>query len=696
MYKNYVLYIFLLISTSAKSVDVGSDTAVTLFNNQVPLVNADRIAGFAALNAGFFFSNVATTVLFDSFFSVSGNIQLNGGTLNLNQDLILQDSANLVSLGAINGNLHQLELAPGMSTIPSAQAQSGCAISFITDVAQLDSANAVDWSPDSQYVVVAIDDAGGAANQMLVYSFNGTALTFVVGVDVGLDGNSVNWHPTNDWIAFGRDSGGGSEVYIYEFNRGVGTLTLLSSASIAGNVNSVVWHPLGGHLAIGSNDNAIRVRVYVVSGAGILGANVTVDPGADANNVAWNKAGTFLAVGTDSFAGNELQVYAFNSGALTLTLNAGDNVANQVNCVSWNPIVGNQDLIAVGVQSGTDRVRVYRHNGTAGTLTFLDGDVASPAVRFVDWNPFSGCLAACLNSSAAGEIRIFVLSNDTITQSDSEDVGAFNVLGGRWSNDGNYFGAGSTTPALGIYRFDPTFFSQNYLFSNIRLLLNSDITLKDCQITFTGNNLIGGRGNCFTLLSTGTLIATSLSIAANSSVLFQNIRIEGIKEGSIVPLDNTSTLSFQNCTFIMDSNYTFSQGKFDVLRGFNLQGKNNSFIYTSNQKSRILAEGNMLIDTDVTFSYAPSNNSSALLELTNINSTLSLNSGTIATSSAGFQLTKGRLWIDGKSFLINGGTMSTQGIMWGDGANSANNLQLEWQPAATLQLISGFLVNANV
>lgn len=700
MCSKYVLYIFLFMHMVAYSVDVGSDTAVTLFNNQVSLVNADRIAGFAALNGGFFFSNTATTVLFDSFFSVAGNIQLNGGTLNLNQDLIFQDVTNIISLGNINANLHQVEIAPGTVTIPSGQTESSCAITFITDETQLDLANEVDWSPDSRFVVVGIDDAGGASQQVLVYEFDGSTLTFRGGVDVGGDVETVNWHPTNDWIAVGRVTGG-NEVSIYSFNRITGVMTLIGSTAVyVDTVNSVVWHPAGGHLAVGSNDNAIRVRVYVVSGAGALGANVTVNPGADVNTVDWSRDGTFLAVGTDAFAGNELQVYTFNSGALTLTLNAGSNVANQVNCVSWNPVIGNTDLIALGVNAGTGRVRVYRHNSGAGTLTLLTGAQAINAtiVNFVNWNLFSGCLAACLNVNAegtGGEIRIYVFLNDAITETDSEELGD-SVFGGRWSYNGDYFGSadnggGPGGPELSIYRFDPTLSNANNIFSNIRLFLNNNLTMQDCRITFTGNNLIGGRNNTLTLMPTATL-----AVGSNSSLLFQNVRIEGIKNGSIIALDNSATFSFQNCTFVMDSNYTFSLGRFDVLRGFNLQGKNTNFIYTSNQKSRILAEGNMLIDTDVTFSYAPINNSNALLEMTNINSTLSLISGTIATSLAGLRLTKGRLWIDGESFLRNGGTTQSQGIFWGDGVNSVNNLQLEWQPAATLQLISGFLVNANV
>src|SRR5579872_2950128 len=139
MYRNFplfnlLLFVLMLHGISINCTDIGSDTAVTLFNNQVGLVNADRIAGFAAINGGFFLDTTSsTTVLFDSFFPVVGNIQLNGGTLNLNQDLVFQDVTNLISFGTINANLHQLEFASGMNIVPSGNAQTGCLITSTTN-----------------------------------------------------------------------------------------------------------------------------------------------------------------------------------------------------------------------------------------------------------------------------------------------------------------------------------------------------------------------------------------------------------------------------------------------------------------------------------------------------------------------------------------------------------------------------------
>jgi len=99
--------------------DIGSDTAVNRFNTQQTIDDGDRIAGFAALAAGFVLLGSNVTGTFDSFFPVSGVIDLNLGTLSLNQDLILHNISSISEWGNINGNNHVLEFAPSVDCMPS-------------------------------------------------------------------------------------------------------------------------------------------------------------------------------------------------------------------------------------------------------------------------------------------------------------------------------------------------------------------------------------------------------------------------------------------------------------------------------------------------------------------------------------------------------------------------------------------------
>src|SRR5688572_6029613 len=114
------IILFLLLPYSfLQAANIGSDTAVTRFNTQQIVQNGDRIAGFAALAGGFALSGNGSIGTFDSFFSVSGDIALNFGTLILSQDLIINNITAINTLGNIIGNNHIMEFAPFISCVPN-------------------------------------------------------------------------------------------------------------------------------------------------------------------------------------------------------------------------------------------------------------------------------------------------------------------------------------------------------------------------------------------------------------------------------------------------------------------------------------------------------------------------------------------------------------------------------------------------
>jgi hypothetical protein len=104
----------------AHAVVIGSDSAVSI----QPLAflpasdTNNRIAGFGWIKNGFELENSFTSCIFDSVFPVSGSVNLNGGTLVLNQDLIFQNYAALQGLGLIVGNNHSVVFCENINTFP--------------------------------------------------------------------------------------------------------------------------------------------------------------------------------------------------------------------------------------------------------------------------------------------------------------------------------------------------------------------------------------------------------------------------------------------------------------------------------------------------------------------------------------------------------------------------------------------------
>jgi hypothetical protein len=227
-------------------------------------------------------------------------------------------------------------------------------------------------------------------------------------------------------------------------------------------------------------------------------------------------------------------------------------------------------------------------------------------------------------------------------------------------------------------------------FSNTKLVLSGDLTLDHACLTFSGSSLINGQGHTLTLNPTATIF-----VAANSNLLIQDIQIVGVGGQRIQALDHTSTFSFEDTALVLNGNYTFAKGRFDVLRDLRLTGSGFSFVYTTSQVSTVTTNGNLIIDEGVTFSYAPIITSSTRLRLADSSSQLTLNSGTLYTSTVGLQLTKGMFMVEGKSFLSNRATLDAQALVFGDGT-TANNLSIEILPAAHIELVQGRLFFRNV
>lgn len=79
----------------------------------------NRLANYAWTPNGFSLADAFTSAIFDSTFPVSGLIQLNGGTLILNRDLIFNNTTTLKSLGTIIGQGHILSLPQNVASLPS-------------------------------------------------------------------------------------------------------------------------------------------------------------------------------------------------------------------------------------------------------------------------------------------------------------------------------------------------------------------------------------------------------------------------------------------------------------------------------------------------------------------------------------------------------------------------------------------------
>jgi len=687
---------------SVRAADIGSDTAVNRFNTQQTFANGDRVAGFAALAAGFSVAANATAT-FDSFFPVSGNIELNFATLSLNQDLITRDETDIMVLGNINGNGHIFELAPDAVCWASDDSWIGgtvCTITMTFEVVESSAIDSIRFSFDSLYI------AEGVGTNLLVDEvINENFLENKASAAIGKNVNSVDWHPSKDFIAFATSSGGGDELFTYAFDRVGETLTLIDSINIGSggtsSVNGVAWHPDGDHLAVAADSNNNELRVYVVNSDGTFGASTTVDLGKnDATTVDWDVDGSFLVVGTDVKAGwDELRVYSFVKSPLGLSLDASIDIGVAVNSVRWNKSGTANGEIVIGTASATDGLRVFRHDGAGSIAEVTTGVTVAVACNAVDWHPGGGCIVAGFDSNAGYELRSYSFESDALTQITAiEETDNVNTV--AWSPNGSMLivgteGLDTADPRVQLYEVT-TFGGGVVTFDSLNLVFDGNVTFNQPAIKFTGENSINGLTNMLSFAPT-----FSIEVQSNSSLFFKDVILEGINTGKITLVDTTSTISFQNVTIVLDDDYIFDTGHFEILKDLTICGDGHSFIYQSTEPSMIRARapqliadgicqpgfcGSLILDKGVTFSY-DSTISSTLLVLEGASSKIVMNSAILA-ETAGLQLTKGKLLIDGKSSFV-----TTQGITLGDGT-VANNACLAMWPAGNLEL--GTLIKQNI
>lgn len=698
MRNHYLLLIFF--SLKLFGMDIGSDTAVTRFNTQITLNNGDRIAGFAALDGGFFIDSANVTATFDSFFQVSGPLAFNGGTLNLSQDLSIANVASITSLGNIVGDFHTMDLGRTVTMLPLASEVVPCELTFIDNATGVDPFETVDWAFDSVYIGVG---TSGFQPNVIVYEFDGSVLTqveIITPPGFSFDVNVVRWHPSDYFLAVGIGAAffGGSELHIYSFDPGTTTLTLISSNVVPGAVTALAWHPDGDNLVVGTDVTASEVQLYPVSGTGVLGApvNINIAPNRDVQleSADFDSTGDYFAVGLNANAADPtLLVYDFTKMPLGAVLNASVTTAVTVAGLSWNQTITN--LIAVG-QTGTstDRVIAYEHDGGGGTLTQVAAvSDFSIGVENVAWNPEGDCLAlGTVIDAGVGQVRSYCYDDATEMFDFANSFNlASNVGGIGWSVDNAFLATGDDSDTLSVYRTADNTTIESFMVSNLVLLLNNGLMIDDAAIIFNGNATIEGQGNTLDLMGTSTFI-----IDRNSSLSLKNVVLQGAGLQNISGVDSTSTLTCENVRWSLDTDFTFTQGALFVVSQLILEGEQKLFTFQTDAPATIEPFSSITVDNGVTFSYDPSIANKNLLLFSDSTSCLRLIGGTLHASATGLNLLKGSLCVDNNSSITSDGVVDNEAIAFGDGVASSNNFNINIDPAALLELVTGRVLYNNV
>ena len=222
--------------------------------------------------------------------------------------------------------------------------------------------------------------------------------------------------------------------------------------------------------------------------------------------------------------------------------------------------------------------------------------------------------------------------------------------------------------------------------NNTTVAINQDQILSTTY-TFSGNTILKGESNILDL-ATGTLAVRSGGVLKVCNLVLKNLT-----STSFSCQDNTASFIFENCSLQIPTLVNFQTGTFFVKGNVEISG-GGIFAYTGSLTNSIDSCANLFVN-NATLRHAPSNTNQQAFYFTNKTSKLALINATLDITTTGVRLTNGTLYIDGNTTIASAATNTAQGIFLGDGSSSANDLDIDIQPGAIINLASGYLTYDN-
>jgi len=190
----------------------------------------------------------------------------------------------------------------------------------------------------------------------------------------------------------------------------------------------------------------------------------------------------------------------------------------------------------------------------------------------------------------------------------------------------------------------------------------------------------------------------ALDVLPSSTLIIQNARITGLESNNLRCLAPDATLTLSNCSLVMSSDYSFTEGYLSINQEVIIAGLQ-TFAYQSPQPLTIHPNAQCKFDLGTTFSYdsgtTPANAGNNRFTMIDQTSKLFLNGCTLHVSTTGLQLTKGTIIVD-HIVTVEGESNNSDGaITFGNG--SANqDVTIEVMPGGNIEVVYGYINYKNI
>jgi len=222
-------------------------------------------------------------------------------------------------------------------------------------------------------------------------------------------------------------------------------------------------------------------------------------------------------------------------------------------------------------------------------------------------------------------------------------------------------------------------------FNAMEVVINNDVMLTG-TLTFQGDCRLVGNGNTIYLGNGAGIV-----IDTGATLKLSNVILNGISDGNILCVDDSSALILDTVKWYQNGDYTFNNGSIQFVDSVCFFG-NNSFTYASAYTSTIQSESTWAIAGDMQIimgQYAPSG--AQPLYMVDSTSQLKFSDSQLSVTQYGIMFTQGTLIFDAIVTVDDQSTSTTNGIIIGNGV-SGQDPTLEFTAGASVLLQSSHLV----
>ena len=693
--------LFMFSSSMVSLFAVGSWTAVSKVNRQTLASggngsDTNRFQGFVHLYDGITLGDSSTTCTFNAIHPVRGPIDLQGGTVWLEQDLRFTGTSTLESGGIIRTSYPGTTLSfdASINSISLADILGGFGVRDSEASEVSSSINSVDWSYDNAYVGYACN---ADTNEARILAFDGSSLTLKNGISVDLGMYAFRFHPSLDYLAFaGEPAAGGGSIYVHKYD----SSGILSEADekceFSSNeaVTAVAWRPDGSWLAVGGDADSFpySAGAYEVSILDFTDAtpptllafdetksySFDIPMGVSKNALAWSADGNYLAVGTPVNATlTELTILSFDGS--NLSFNNDKEMGQNVTAVDWF----SNTYLAVGLGGGSETLKVYSVSSGVLSGSPVATLTESKGVLSVHWNSDGTQLLVTFDVDNDGmEVRVYDFNGSALTLANTIDRD-YDVNAARWDGTDTYVltgDEGGSSSSIAVYSLVSA--ARSLVLEDVNLSLQSDLTLAG-TFELKGTCTIDGNGHTITIASGGSIVASRDAILALHNVGFDGLEDNVDSSAMGLTAWNGSTVNMSNVQLTMSGNLSSTNGTWNVLDDrVSIAGDGYTYEYSSASPLTINENAKLKMNRGTTFKY----NSASATNLVN-NGTLRLSACTFTLDTANSRtltLNSGLLEVENK-VTVNGGVDNTHYLTLGA------SLDINVINAGTMDVASGYV-----